>query len=159
MITITKSKKIVAILMSVLLVAAVSAISVSALSGTYTTILEADVKVPPHTLYFLGNATVSGNTITIPVDAPATVVVTVGGNTYSTQGYITEITSGDSYTVSTSGYHDDDLDIDIVTGLTITGTDISTISTTDFSSKLLFDVANLNGATIHTDMGATLTLQ
>jgi sRNA-binding carbon storage regulator CsrA len=149
-------KKAIATLMAVLMIAAVSTVSAFALApGTYATNLNADVPNPPHVLNFLGSATVSGDTITIPVQAPASVSV-YGQTVY---GYITNIqkdSTDTAHTVSLSKYYDSSTQTYIVTGLEITGSDVSTSS--PFTIHLSFDVVDLTGAVIHSGMGATLSI-
>jgi hypothetical protein len=149
-------KKSIAGLMAILMIASVTTVSAFALSpGTYDTVLSADVPYPPHQLDFLGDATVSGNTITIPVQAPASVTVF----NQTVYGYITAIakdSTDTSHTVNVSGYYDSSINTYIVTGLEITGNDVSTSN--PFVIHLSFDVVDLDGYVIHNGMGGTLTI-
>ena len=117
------SMKILACLMAVVAVLCSFAISASAMEpgAEYTPELEVKSTVPHELDFFDGSATVSsdGKTVTIPLKNPATVTVTIGGNSYKAVGYISSaVSASEGFTASVNDGHDlltvtSDADLDV----------------------------------------------
>jgi hypothetical protein len=148
-------KKAIATLMAVLMIAAVSAVSVFALAeGEYTASLTANLPsgAPPHDLDFLVNpATVTTDddysTVAIELESPATVTVTPPyGSPYVAEGEIVDVTA---VTVGYSaGIEDGQL---VVTGP-------SSVVTDDFAPVIIFEIKRADDEP-HDNMPATLHLE
>jgi hypothetical protein len=147
------NKKVIAAIMAVFMIAAVSATSAFAIDpGTYGASLESTISFPPHDLdFFDGDAvvTTSGTsaTVTIPLKSPA--YVTVFGVTV--EGYIVGayIDADDpDYDIYNATVVNDNL---VVTGPS--GTDLD-----DFTPTITFQI-NRSDGTPHADSSAVLHLE